>query len=357
MPTLFRLIAPEPHTDVGDALRSFVFSANLLSQDLSGDTALSTTAEAVAQTLRCSPETATTIYMLSEEDTQPQPAVDPPGFALGFVQISEPLRADTNTLDFQIVLNAELQPLPEEQPDAEAQAIMLQLFDATVAHAKRSGRKILHTWIADEQQHRTMAWLAAMLRDKGFEPKLQETHGWIDVAAVAQPAPLEAPLEAVFIHDFQFPDALIPGVARLLEVADQDVPHGGLSTEPAPWNPERIHSVAQVLRDRGNQSLGVVLLDAQKVIGYSEVVRYSTGEASVAWQGVTVLDEQARGKGLGLKLKTLLFAGVREHLSEVRRVCSEIAIDNHRMFKINQHLGFEPQTTWTALEGRVDYQA
>ncbi len=353
MPTLFRLIAPEPHTDVGDALRSFVFAANLLSQDLTGDPALSTTAEAVAQTLRGSSETATTIYLLSEAETQTQELLDPPGFALGFVQISEPLRADADTLDFQIILNAELQPLPDEEPDEEVQSIMLELFDAAASHAKRSGRSVLHTWLAREDEHKTMAWLSRTLHAKGFQAKLQETHGWIEVSAVPQPLPLDSGLRAEFIQDFQFPEHLIPGVASILSIADTDVPHGGLSTQPGPWDETRIATIGQELRDRGNQSLGVVLLQGNEVIGYSEVVRYCTGDLSIAWQGITVLQEHARGQGLGMAIKQLLFEALRQHMPEVRRVCSEIAVDNSRMLAINERLGFRAHTTWTALEGQV----
>ncbi|AZA11609.1 GNAT family N-acetyltransferase [Corynebacterium gerontici] len=342
MPTFQEIQAPGSHAEPSEALRAFVFSANLEMQDITGDTATSTSYQACEEMLIGSPESSTTLLCLEDDQRYP----------LGYLQITESLKDNLDTLDVDFLLHAELQPLAEDAPEAEVRETALTLIDEAIRQGDRRAKRFLNTWLP-VTNHRYFQWLRSVLEACGFEPKLEEAHGWIRVPDVPADPVLDAGLNLHVWRDFRIDDAWRGQVAKMLELGDADVPNGALHTTPAPWTLERIESLQKLTVRRGNRIVHTAISNNDRLLGYTAVVWYPTGDPSVAWQDLSVITPEARGRGLGKLLKQHSYAAVREHLPTVQRVCSQVATSNIAMLRLNQALGFEGQTTWVALQKTI----
>lgn len=133
---------PKPSCNVAllkpsDELRSFVFSSNLAAQDITADIAISCSATTVLAVLQGSYVQYSRIFgvfyvenhtvqdkhensILNLPSTTDDSPCDVAGFPLAYVETEVYLAADTNVLAANIVLDAELQPLEDEDLDEEA---------------------------------------------------------------------------------------------------------------------------------------------------------------------------------------------------------------------------------------------
>lgn len=339
MPTFTAIQAPEHHAEPSELLRSFVFSANLEMQDITGDVATSTTYEACREMLLGSPETSTSLFCL----------IDQQHFPLGYLQLTESLKDAQDSLDVDFLLDAELQPLPDENPNDEVRTIANTLINEALKNSKQRSKRYVHTWVPSIE-HPYFQWLRSTLERRGFSIALEETHGWIQVASVPAPSALAPGLNVHVWRDFNIDEAWLEAVATMLELGDADVPLGTLNHDPSPWTPERITGLKELTQRRGNRVVHTAISKGDQLLGYTAMVCYPTGDPSVAWQGLTVVAPEARSKGIGKQLKQHAFAALREQLPLVQRICSKIAGSNTAMLRLNESLGFEPQTTWVALQ-------
>ncbi|WP_156228340.1 GNAT family N-acetyltransferase [Corynebacterium comes] len=331
---------PVPGTEPADDVRNLVFLANLAAQEVTGDSASSTSVERVQHRLRGSVEYDTLAYALE---------LDPEEDYAGYLLVSTPLLEDTHVVDAEIILDAAHLPLPGEPLEPEGREVLGLLYAEAEAIAARLGRSVVQTWLlhSAEEAPGSGDW-AALLRGRGYELGLSEIQGFVSVGV---PEPTWPPSVRVdVVRNLAFPSPLVDGVIALYRQASIDVPTGGLDADPVDWTPGRLSAAAQRVVDTNREMVSVVLSDGEGVIGISEITRFPGSEPEVAEQGITIVAPQARGRGHGLNLKREVLRQAARALPGVRRVYTSNATGNPWMIEINRQLG------WRVVSGGSGWQ-
>lgn len=354
---------PEGELSPADAVRNFVFMANLAAQEISGDPASSVSTERVLHRLRGSTESDSVLLALVDAPAPVSPDAEPlsglgyprlpatetsgdegiPVEMPGFAHLSLPLLEERHIVEFECVLDVGLLPVPGEELSLAGRVVYRRLLAEVEALAARLGRTTLQLWLVHPagEEPGTGAFARA-LASHGFEMGLTEIQGVIDLDRLdMRETVVPANTRLTVIEGYDVPADLQEGVLDLMTAASTDIPHGMMDTEAAVWTPGRLRSAAVRLRDRGAVNLMVALHDGDGVLAISEFSRHAGSDPTVAEQGVTIVSPHARGRGLGRAIKLIGLARVREFLPQVTRVYTSNAVTNTGMRAINDALGME----------------
>ncbi|AGF72689.1 hypothetical protein [Corynebacterium halotolerans] len=363
-----------------DAVRTFVFTANLAAQESSGDTASSVSVERVLHRLQGSSESDAVLLTLVDDAVAPLPATagvsdlgypllpsvagdstreaeTGPAEFLGFVHLSLPLLEDRHVIEFECVLDVGLLPIPGEELSGEGREVYGRLLDEVEAVARQLGRTTLQVWLMHPAGEQPGAGpLARELAARGFILGLAEIQGVLELPV---PAPDETPLPegvtCTVVHGYEVPGELTDGVLELMTAASTDIPHGGLDAERAVWTRERLRQAAVRLRGRGTENLMVVLHGVGGVLALTEFSRHPGSDPAVAEQGVTIVAPRARGRGLGRAVKVVGLERLRSAMPRVERVYTSNALANTGMRAVNADLGVRPisvSSAWQKVTAR-----
>ncbi len=109
--------------------------------------------------------------------------------------------------------------------------------------------------------------------------------------------------------------------------------------------PAQIIKREQTYQARGIQQLVLLMLRSDELVGYTEVIVYPE-EPTVAYQNMTGIRKQFRGRGLGSWLKVSMIQLLLDKHSEVSIVKTAIHPRNASSQRLNRQLGFRKVGTY-----------
>ncbi|AEQ06798.1 GNAT family N-acetyltransferase [Corynebacterium pseudotuberculosis 258] len=361
---LYQIERPK-HTDLSqiepsDLLRSFTFSSNLATQDISGDTSTSSTVSSVIQQIHGSPAQRTIIVVAVQAEPQapiyptgelglevlpctdhslPDSEESTIGYPVGYLEIDVPLQSNLSSISCDVILDAELQPLPTEKPGEEACECIRLLLESLPLFAEKLSRPIIQLWkLMPAEPTPYSIFLESAINSQGFTQGLEEIQGYVPV----QDYPITIPqgYESLTYYDHRPPQELIDSLLALFDQAARDIPVGTLSRKPRPWTRKRLEQAAETTLRRGNQVVSTVLISQGKAIAFSEVSRRADASPSVSEQNFTIVLRDYRGKALGTLIKTLCIKEALRRWPHIKRIYTEMATYNDAMQTVNNQLGF-----------------
>ncbi|WP_157508839.1 GNAT family N-acetyltransferase [Luteipulveratus halotolerans] len=139
------------------------------------------------------------------------------------------------------------------------------------------------------------------------------------------------------------PEAWLDDLAVLEQRMSTDAPMGDLALEEEDWDAERVRSELQWALDAGRRLVVVVARDlsVDRLVGFTQV-QVSQDSPEVAYQQDTLVLTEARGNGLGLRMKARAALELMDELPGVAGVRTWNADDNTHMLAVNADLGYEP---------------
>lgn len=364
---------PVPGQEPSSFLRQFLFSANLQTQDLTGDPLLSESADSLIKELKSTPVKDTIILGLCDQSASSDslgfghqhgfPALpstigpdatdstDPLPPTLGFVHASIPLDTNEDVLCCEIILDAEILPMPEEQLDEYTRGVLAELLDACLALSSRLNRPAVQLWLRCPVETSTLhEALVSLLEAQEFEHVYTDIHGHIPADAVepqefiaGEPTPVtigELDVQALSYREQDVPESILPGVLELFDQGDTDVPTGALVHTPRKWTPERVRTAHQITLDRGDKIVSTVLLASGVPVAITDVALPAFSDHTAGEQTFTLVHRDFRGKGLGRVVKSMGLARARFLWPQVEKFYCDSATNNHAMHAVNQSVGF-----------------
>lgn len=144
-------------------------------------------------------------------------------------------------------------------------------------------------------------------------------------------------------HDLP-PESWLAGLAVLRQRMSTDAPLGEMDAEEEVWDVARVRAEYDWARDVGRRVLTTVARRAEDgvMVGFTEV-QLPSDEPGVAYQQDTLVLREARGHGLGQRLKALTALEVMEVAPQARVVRTWNADDNTPMLAVNTELGYRPE--------------
>ncbi|MFE6910378.1 GNAT family N-acetyltransferase [Streptomyces erythrochromogenes] len=134
------------------------------------------------------------------------------------------------------------------------------------------------------------------------------------------------------------PDAWAPAAAAA-HAAMEDAPTGDMDERIQPWTPERLHTLQQLILDRGGDMITVAAVTpGGEVAAYTEIVLPDPG-GTAALQYDTVVVPAHRGHGLGRAVKRHMVAQAAARHPQLRRIATTVADENGPMRAVNEALG------------------
>ncbi|MGW2274438.1 GNAT family N-acetyltransferase [Streptomyces yangpuensis] len=173
----------------------------------------------------------------------------------------------------------------------------------------------------------------------GFENVLPMAWYAQDVPADA-PVPAQAP-PGYALHTWHglVPDAWAPAAAAA-HAAMEDAPTGDMDERIQTWTPERLHTLQQLVLDRGGEMITVAAVTpGGEVAAYTEIV-LPDPEGTSAVQYDTVVVPAHRGHGLGRAVKAHMAAQATARHPRLRRIATTVADENGPMRAVNEALGY-----------------
>lgn len=330
--------------DDEDLIRQLVFSANLASQDAAGDLTHSMSTEDVLRGLKGTPQARSEFYALLDTETGAD-------FALGFIQANIPLVDNRHAVDVDVFFDAELAPIPGEQP--ERPEVYEELVEQACRLTAALGRTHLRLW----KELPTQGPFAPYdTPPAGFHQVMEEVLGFLPLPVpVLEPAATAPQTFSVeIVEDMAYSPGQLAAVLKLYEQFDQDCPTGTLNNRTTSWTPEQI----EILRLDGlkhkDQHLSIFLREpGGEIVGMSVVVHKHTHERSVAAAGSTIIERSWRGKGLASFLKAQALAAASRRWPAVSRVATGFEVSNQPIAHANAALGFVPQSRTVVFEKAV----
>lgn len=323
-------------------IQDMVFMANLAAQETTGTMDASRSAtQLLAELATDHPDHETFIVALVEGDGEAAPLHPALGVPLvpssadaeiaGWLILTLSTRDHVDLVEAELVLDAALQPMPGEALGAEAQEAIQQLLTEGARLGASVGRKQFVVWhqqpLADSATE--ASWADALGR-LGFAPAYSE---WT-LAVELKDAP-RASAEGdngqttwQTIIDANFPDALVPEVARVYEAASRDIPHGHLPLQPEQWDAQRLAANTANMRELGTQNVHVLATGADGVITAMAEAFLPSGNTSVIDLGLLYVRPAERGRGLATAAGQRLAFAIKEHFPAVQRGYAAIAAEN-----------------------------
>ncbi|MER7729951.1 GNAT family N-acetyltransferase [Streptomyces erythrochromogenes] len=134
------------------------------------------------------------------------------------------------------------------------------------------------------------------------------------------------------------PDAWAPAAAAA-HAAMEDAPTGDMDERVQTWTPERLHTLQQLILDRGGDMITVAAVTpGGEVAAYTEIV-LPDPEGTAALQYDTVVVPAHRGHGLGRAVKRHMVAQAAARHPQLRRIATTVADENGPMRAVNEALG------------------
>ena len=262
------------------------------------------------------------------------------GVVVGMLSVAEPLH---DNLELAMVKLSVL-------PDARRRGVGRVLLDLAERTAREHGRTVVHAstegaaagvdgpgdaFAASQGYDAAQTMLRSVMPLPADRHRLEscaDGDGVEDAAAFA----IEASWNGV-------PDAWLDDLAVLEQRMSTDAPMGDLALEEEDWDAERVRSELQWALDAGRRLVVVVARDlsVDRLVGFTQV-QVSQDSPQVAFQQDTLVLTEARGNGLGLRMKARAALELMDELPGVTGVRTWNADDNAHMLAVNADLGYEP---------------
>ncbi|THA84871.1 GNAT family N-acetyltransferase [Streptomyces sp. A0592] len=183
----------------------------------------------------------------------------------------------------------------------------------------------------------------------GFENVLPMAWYVQDVPADGAPpagAPADGPAQPPATPGYELltwyglvPDAWAPAAAAA-HAAMEDAPTGDMDERIQTWTPERLHTLQQLILDRGGDMITVAAVTpGGEVAAYTEIVLPDPW-GTAALQYDTVVVPAHRGHGLGRAVKRHMAAQAAARHPQLRRIATTVADENAPMRAVNEALGY-----------------
>ncbi|MFJ6754487.1 MULTISPECIES: GNAT family N-acetyltransferase [unclassified Streptomyces] len=163
---------------------------------------------------------------------------------------------------------------------------------------------------------------------------------WYEQELPDRPAPVPAtPGYEILTWHGLVPDVWAPAAAAA-HGAMEDAPSGDMDIQLEPWTAPRLHSVQQLILDRGGELTTVAAVTPEGEVGaYTELVLPDPA-GTRAFQYDTVVTPRHRGHGLGRAVKLHMAAQAAERYPALRRIATTVADENTPMRTVNESLGY-----------------
>jgi GNAT superfamily N-acetyltransferase len=196
------------------------------------------------------------------------------------------------------------------------------------------------------------AFAAAM----GARPALAEWRSRLDVSTV-DPALLDRLAKEARTHADGYrlvqwadrtPDDIVDDVAYLDSRLLGDAPLGDLQWEPENTDAAQIRAIEAATAARGRRSrhTGAVHVASGRLVAWTHLA-FTGGQDRHAWQNITIVDPQHRGRRLGQLVKIENLAYARHHEPGLQVIDTFNAADNRHMIAINEAMGYRRVDGWT----------
>lgn len=360
--------------EVSDVVLSYVFSANLATQEVTGDIGAAMSVEAVVYGLQPSPQGACLMYALINAEPELADGHDA-GAQLGGLDVFEvPVLGDERNFDYlgfvlvtvpnvnnpllaevAITLDAGIAPLPGQPLDTTARLVMEKLVRLGEEVARVHGRTIIQTGLLSVDSERDPK--ASLLRELGYRLAYRAGVYAVDLDGALdkeQAYPLPEGCRLRYFTGAMPPADMVEDLCRLLDIADRDVPHGSLTNDPQPWTPQRLQAIAAREQRRGSFIMTAVVEGSddpastgsagndhahRRLIAMSSLSHDPGASREMVAQDLTVVAPPWRGRGLATATKAGLWRRLREIDGGVRRVGTTLADDNSAIIAVNSHFG------------------
>lgn len=329
--------APTSELQPADALRTFVFMANLAAQEASGDPAASTSIQRVLVRMKGSSESDTVLLGLADS-APPLAELSPVGLPLvpssahdhepelsyrGFVHVGFNLQEERHIAECECVLDVELLPLPGEPFSAEGESTTHELYEAAEWLGAQQGRSIMQTGLLHSSELTPEEDpQSALLLKRGYVRKLAETQVVHDVKHDS--AQIRnfgtARLRFTIAEDYDIPNELVDGVLELLTVASEDAPRDELSFEKISWTRKRLTEAAARQRDRNAHTILVIASIDSVVVCLAELSRHAGSNPEVAEWSLIVTGREHRKNGIASATQDVAMRELAERWPDVQRI-------------------------------------
>ncbi len=190
----------------------------------------------------------------------------------------------------------------------------------------------------------------------GAHPALAEWRSRLDVSAVDQ-ALLDRLAKDAWTYADGYrlvqwadrtPDDIVDDVAYLDGRLMGDAPSGDLQCEPENTDAAQIRAIETAIAARGRRSrhTGAVHVATGRLVAWTHLV-LTGGQDRHAWQNITIVDPDHRGRRLGLIVKIENLAYARRHEPGLQVIDTYNAADNRHMIAINEAMGYRRVDGWT----------
>jgi len=258
---------------------------------------------------------------------------------VGFASATLPTLENTGTLYLDLRVH----------PDHRRRGIGTQLLDEIYAIARDQDRKLIEI-------QTTVSLPGGVVRDEAGSafvsrlanaPALHEVRRrWSADRAPAATTQLATGYSLIYWRD-RSPDDVVDGIAALDSRLLLDAPTGDLQVEPEKFDVERVRANEASRRDRGDRFFCAAARDdATGVVAAYTMISFDSGIDDHAWQQITIVDPQHRGRRLGLAVKLANHEYVRSHEPLLRDIDTWNAVSNTHMIAVNEQLGYRPVDAW-----------
>ena len=218
------------------------------------------------------------------------------------------------------------------------------LIDTVVERARVAGRKTVIGHVMS--RHPDGSKFAAAMDAR---PGLEEVRSRLDVRVLDQ-ARLDLLYADAWRHAAGYrltqwtgvpPAEIIDDVAYLDSRLNVDAPVGDPVWEPVKIDAEKIREGEQRAARRGRVSYHAGALYGSRLVAWTKIAGDVVNEAH-AWQNITLVAPEHRGRRLGTLVKIANLAQVRALRPGVERIDTCNAASNEPMLRINRAMGFRP---------------
>jgi GNAT superfamily N-acetyltransferase len=149
-------------------------------------------------------------------------------------------------------------------------------------------------------------------------------------------------------------DDVVDDLAVLTGRMTTDAPMGDLDWEPEAWDRTRYREAEErtARLDRRWVTTAARHVASGRVVAYTDI-GWSEREESTAFQWMTIVAPEHRGRRLGLLVKAANLRALRRERPRVERVITWNADSNAQMIAINDTLGFRPRLRFGQWQLRV----
>lgn len=348
---LFQCAEPILGEEPADVLRTIAFMANLAAQETTGRIDASRGVGELFDALaHPSPESTTLVFALSPDPVPEEAPTSDLGYPLipssgaaaepecvAWLIVNVPELDNRHSIDADIVLDVDLQPLPEEAPSQQALEVISSLLDHVTVIANQLSRHTIHLW----QQHALGAtasgtWWNDVFASHGFLPAYTQVESAIPVPA----SQVDVPDNVLVVSNADFPEDVLEDVTELYTLASTDQPLGTLDIEPSQWDIPRLKQNTAHFRALGTENYHALGLSAAgKVVAISEVWIHQGFSPEVAIMGLTYVHPKHRDPELAVTVARAAIDAARAAHPELTTIYSAWASDDAAQQALGDQLG------------------